>query len=464
VTAARAPTIYVECTTTFRHDHGTGIPRVAHAIVRHLRALAPRHGYDVVPVYVDGRALRPATLAADGGLGALAGACAAPPPPSRARRAMDGLARAMPAGAARDFVAAPSSQPGLARLLRGASERLRARPSAATLVAPGDVAIGARDILLHADIDLGADYRALHAAMHDQGTPVCAVVYDLIPVRHPAIWPALPVRQFRKWLDRTIAGADTLCAISEVVRDDLARYIAETPGLVPPHGQAIEWFHLGHDMDASRDDDAPVRDSTRALFATDTPVLLCVGWLDPRKNQPRLIEAVATLQARGVAARLVLIGRRGFGTMEVMRALDAVAGRADVHLVDDASDAEVRHALEHARALVYPSYAEGFGLPLVEALRYRLPVLCSDIPIFREIAGPHAVYFDPFDVASIVAALEAFLVRGDYPPRALAEPFSWIAWEESVGLLLDLLLHARERATLQRGARRGAGELAPSSQ
>jgi glycosyltransferase involved in cell wall biosynthesis len=460
VSDARAPTIYVECTTTFRHDHGTGIPRVANAIVRQLGALAPAHGYDVVPVYLDGSALRPATLATDGGLGAPVEDRAAPP--SRARRAMDGLARAMPAGAARNFVAAPSSQPGLARLLRGASERLRARPSALAVAAPGGVPIGARDILLHADIHLGADYRALHAALHEQGTPVCAVVYDLIPVRHPAIWPALPVRQFREWLDRTIAGADTLCAISEVVRDDLARYIAETPGLTRPRGQSIEWFHLGHDMDASRDN-GPIRDSTRALFTTDTPVLLCVGWLDPRKNQPRLIEAVATLQARGVTARLVLIGRRGFGTTEVMRALDAVAGRADVHLVDDASDAEVRHALEHSRALVYPSYAEGFGLPLVEALRFRLPVLCSDIPIFREIAGPHAVYFDPFDVGSIVATLEAFLVRDDHPPRSLAEPFTWISWEDSVGLLLDLLLDARERATVNAGVQREAGELAPMS-
>src|SRR6185312_2700252 len=279
VSDSRAPTIYVEWTTTFRHDHGTGIPRVANAIVRQLGALAPAHGYDVVPVYLDGGALRPATLAADGGLGAPVEDRAAPP--SRARRAMDGLARAMPAGAARNFVAAPSSQPGLARLLRGASERLRARPSALAVAAPGGVPIGTRDILLHADIHLGANYRALHAALHEQGTPVCAVVYDLIPVRHPAIWP--------------------------VVRDDLARYIAETPGLTRPRGQSIEWFHLGHDMDASRDH-GPIRDSMRALFATDTPVLLCVGWLDPRKNQPRLIEAVATLQARGVTARLVLIG------------------------------------------------------------------------------------------------------------------------------------------------------------
>jgi alpha-1,2-rhamnosyltransferase len=462
MTAARAPTIFVECTTTFRHDLGTGIPRVTHAIVRHLREQAPAHGYEVVPVYLDGRLLRPATLTADGGLGALAANGAGAMLPSRARRAIDGIARALPPGVAREFLAAPSSQPGLARLLRGASDRLRPRRAAVTEVAPSGVTIGPRDILLHADIDLAADFRALHRALRDRGTPICAVVYDLIPIRHPAIWPAQPVQQFRAWLDRTIAGADALCAISQVVQDDLARYVAETRGLVRPHGQSIEWFHLGHDMDAARGD-TPIRESTRALFATDVPVLLCVGWLDPRKNQSRLIEAVATLRARGVAARLVLIGRQGFGTGEVMRALEAFAVRADVHLVDDASDAEVRYAFLHSRALVYPSYAEGFGLPLVEALRYELPVLCSDIPIFREIAGPHAVYFDPLDVASMVGALEAFLVRDEYPPRLLAEPFAWISWEESVGLLLELVLHVRERVAANGGVRGEAGELAPLS-
>jgi alpha-1,2-rhamnosyltransferase len=459
VTAAHAPAIFVECTTTFRHDLGTGIPRVTHAIVRHLRELAPARGYDVVPVYLDGRVLRPATLAADGGLGALTAAAAGALPPSRARRAMDGIARALPPGAARNFVAAPSSRPGLARMLRGASERLRARRAVAAQVAPGGATIGPRDILLHADIDLAADFRTLHRDLRIQGTPVCAVIYDLIPIRHPAIWPALPVRQFKAWLDRTIAGADALCAISQVVQDDLARYVAETRGLARPRGQSIEWFHLGHDMDASRGD-TPIRESIRALFATDAPVLLCVGWLDPRKNQSRLIEAVATLAARGVTARLVLIGRPGFGTDEVMRTLGAFAGRADVHLVDDASDAEVRHAFLHSRALVYPSYAEGFGLPLVEALRYRLPVLCSDIPIFREIAGPHAVYFDPLDVVSIVGALEAFLVRDEYAPRDQPEPFEWISWQESVGLLLDLLLDVRARVAAPGAVRREPGELA----
>jgi alpha-1,2-rhamnosyltransferase len=458
----RAPSIYVECTTTFLHDLGTGIPRVVHNVVRHLRSLAPARGYAVVPVYLDDGVLRKATVDADGRLRSTAPAHAAPAERSRARRAMDGIARALPPGPARDFVAAPSTQPGLARLLRNASGRLRPKQSAALGSGrDGGVRIEPGDILLHADIDLAADFGAMHATLRKQGTRVCAIVYDLIPLRYSEIWPALPVRQFRDWVHRTLAGCDAIFAISRVVKEDIERYFEETPGLSRPRSQVIEWFHLGHDMDVV-EADAQVRPEVAAIFAAGVPVLLSVGWLDPRKNQARLIEALDALRQRGVAVKLFLAGRRGFGTDEVHGALAAHPGVAgDVHLHHDVSDAELRFAFMHARALVYPSYAEGFGLPLVEALRYGLPVLASDIPIFREIAGAHAVYFDPFDVQSMVSALEAFVVRGDYAPARLAQRFTWISWEESVARLLDLLVHVDPRGGEFAGRRgRDAGAAA----
>ena len=453
----RAPTIYVECTTTFLHDLGTGIPRVVHNVVRHLRSLAPSRGYAVVPVYLDDGVLRKAAVDADGRLCSTAPVHAAPAERSRARRAMDGIARALPPGPARDFVAAPSTQPGLAQLLRNASGRLRPKQSAAL----GGVRIEPGDILLHADIELAADFGPMHAALRKQGTRVCAIVYDLIPLRYSEIWPVLPVRQFRDWVHRTIAGCDAVFAISRVVKEDIERYLEETPGLTRPRGQVIEWFHLGHDMDVVSTD-ALVRPEIASIFAAGVPVLLSIGWLDPRKNHARLIEALDALRQRGVAAKVFLAGRRGFGTDEVLGALEAhpmVAG--DVHLHHDVSDAELRFAFMHARALVYPSYAEGFGLPLVEALRYGLPVLASDIPIFREIAGAHAVYFDPFDVRSMTSVLEAFLARGEYAPARLSQRFTWMSWEESIARLLDLLVHVAPRSGGLAGRRgRDAGAAA----
>jgi alpha-1,2-rhamnosyltransferase len=144
-----------------------------------------------------------------------------------------------------------------------------------------------------------------------------------------------------------------------------------------------------------------------------------------------------------VAATLLLVGKRGIGAEPVFEALRAhpqLAG--SVLFFHDLSDAELLFAFRHSRALVYSSYAEGFGLPLVEALMLGLPALVSDIPVFREIADGHAVYFDPFSVDSIAATVEAFLVHGDYPAANASQPFAWMSWEESAQRLLGMLMRA----------------------
>jgi alpha-1,2-rhamnosyltransferase len=149
------------------------------------------------------------------------------------------------------------------------------------------------------------------------------------------------------------------------------------------------------------------------------------------------------LRRRGIVAKLLLVGKRGLGSDAVYAKIAATPQLAgDVHVFHDMSDAELQYAFTRARALVYPSVAEGFGLPLVEALTHHLPVFASDIPVFREIADGHAVYFDPLDVTSITDVLEAFLVRGEYAPSRSLERFAWISWEQSVTRLFDLLQQA----------------------
>jgi len=143
---------------------------------------------------------------------------------------------------------------------------------------------------------------------------------------------------------------------------------------------------------------------------TPTDYLLTVATLEPRKNLPRL---VAAYRASGLSSQLdlVVVGRSAWGSR--------VPG--DVTLLSGLSDQELADYYAGARAVILPSLYEGFGLPIIEALRFGTPVACSDIPVFHEVAGPHAVFFDPLSVDDIAYTLNVVANS----PRDLTD---WVRW------------------------------------
>lgn len=147
----------------------------------------------------------------------------------------------------------------------------------------------------------------------------------------------------------------------------------------------------------------------------ERPYLLAVGTVEPRKNLDRLLDAFAR---SGLAERveLLLVGRSGWGQVPPgARHLGAV------------SEQRLAALYAGALALVAVSTYEGFGLPVAEAFARGCPVVCSDIPAFRELAGEAALYCDPYDVDSIAAALRG-AARGELPPPRSVAHLTWSAW------------------------------------
>lgn len=136
----------------------------------------------------------------------------------------------------------------------------------------------------------------------------------------------------------------------------------------------------------------------------DGPYILYVGNAYPHKNLDRLLAAFSMHHG---SSTLVFVGRDDFFYKRLKYDVQSLSIAKSVRFLNDVNDAQLHNLYTHAHALIFPSLMEGFGLPALEALVLGTPVLCSDIPVFHEILGRHAVYFNPHDVADIARVIEA---------------------------------------------------------
>ena len=278
------------------------------------------------------------------------------------------------------------------------------------------------------------DYLPVFEKIRAKGGEVISCVFDLIPELYPYSCHELTVPLYDAWLRQAVLESDGFIAISRTVAEELAQFIEER-GLAHRAGLKIGWFHCGSDIA-----DGPVdraRDQVRAAVSGSAPVFLCVGTMEPRKGQRTALQAFEELWADGLDARLVFVGRRGWLDEAVVCEITSHPeyGRR-LHWFGDADDNDLSFLYDRAAALAYPSYAEGFGLPIVEAARRNRPVLCSDIPVFREVGRDGAAYFrvnDPHALAECVRGFLAGSVPTD-PKKVLRS-----SWNDAARRIVDVI-------------------------
>lgn len=307
---------------------------------------------------------------------------------------------------------------------------------------PAPIRVAAGDIFLGLDLcpDQVPHNRAVFEDLRRHGVRLYFVVYDLLPLLLPEMFAAGASPWFARWL-HTVAGvADGLLCISGAVADELLAWLAEHPA---PHPGTLRVGHfpLGADLQADPAADAVLADSEAAALAAlaGRPAWLMVGTLEPRKMHAQALDAFELLWARGSAACLVIVGKPGWMTAQLEQRLQQhpEQGRR-LHWLRHASDAALLRLYQECSALLAASAGEGYGLPLIEAARHRLPILARELPVFREVCGEHASYFSG-GAAQLAAALDDWPRRhalGQIPdPGAIAAP----DWAHSAAQLLRLV-------------------------
>jgi alpha-1,2-rhamnosyltransferase len=450
VTQPAQPTLFVECTHTFHSSMNTGIQRVVRNVLRHASDGAAPHGYAVVPVVFNNRRfveVDPTRLLAGNPADMMRGPEEPPPPTDGVRRLwrglLNGLARMLPGAAPRRFLFASPDEFGAAWCVLLPVRLLGLRPWH-TPAAPGTVTLDRFERLDHSILlllDSSWNYPIWPAVkrFRQRGGSVVGVICDVIPVTHPhTAVPELTVA-FDHWLREHIRHTHAFLGISRSTADLLRDYVRTISHSEP----TIDHFLLGSELDLVAAD--TVRGELADIFTQDHHVFLMVGSIEPRKNHGYVLDAFDEFWARGGRASLVIIGRYGWKNEIV---IDRIARHPQrdrqLFLVRDGSDSDLDHAYRTASALVIASEIEGFGLPVVEAFQRGLPVLCSDIPVFREIAEGAATFFDLSDPRNLTEVLEIFC-RDNDPRQRPRHPRPWITWRESTDLLFDAVLRVLGR-------------------
>lgn len=207
-------------------------------------------------------------------------------------------------------------------------------------------------------------------------------VHDLIPVRCPQLSRPHAVARHTGRVRSALCNADQIIVASQTVADDLSAYANAENLPAPP----IAVSHI------SGERFSPIKHS-----AKQSPFFLCVGTIEPRKNHRLLLDVwnKLTSDMGRSAPQLLIVGQPGPRTGEI---LAAAASQPNIEFLGHCSDEELAVLMNDCTALLMPSQAEGFGLPVVEALELGTNVIASDSAIFREITQGMAQLIDPVDV------------------------------------------------------------------
>ena len=267
------------------------------------------------------------------------------------------------------------------------------------------------------------------------------VVHDLIPMTHPEFGRPGERDKHLARMERVFELGRAVVTNSQATLDALSAFAAQSGKRLPPSTAAL----LGPGKRAN---------ASHGRMKSD-PYFVMLGTIEPRKNHWLLLQVWRRLVERlgDRAPRLVLIGQRGWECENVVDMLERCeALRGVVTELSACSDSELSNYLHHARALLFPSFAEGYGMPVLEALAQGVPVIASALPVFREFAGKIPEYIDPLDGQRWLETIMAYtgphsaLRKAQLHRLAGFEPPTWKNHFARVDRLLESLTGPGEGA------------------
>ena len=241
----------------------------------------------------------------------------------------------------------------------------------------------------------------LPLGIRSSGAKSIVTIHDMLPFRHPELFPRLDNAVYKRKFRHACRAADLVVAVSDMTRRDIMRYLGTAP-------EKIRVVYQRCDPAFYEPLSPRAMEELKQRFDLPERFILTVGSVIERKNLLGLVRALELLE--GYARVPLLVGGNGKAYLERVREYIRDKGLgAQVRFLGHVPFADLPGLYQAATVFAYPSFFEGFGIPITEALFSRTPVVTSTGSCFPESGGPDSLYADPADPADIARALETVL-------------------------------------------------------
>lgn len=240
----------------------------------------------------------------------------------------------------------------------------------------------------------------LPVGIRESGIPSIVTIHDLIFLRHPEFYNSIDVRLYTWKFRRTLREATHIIAISECTRRDIIEF-----GQVSPDRISLIYQSCAQRFGAETD--AAVLQQVAQHYQLPQRYILNVGSIETRKN---VLQAVQALPYLPSDVSLVIIGRPTDYTHKVMAYAQRQNLQQRVRILHGVPDEHLPALYAMAEVFVYPSVYEGFGIPIIEAIRCGLPVVACSGSCLEEAGGPDNIYVSPGDVLGMADAIRRSLI------------------------------------------------------
>lgn len=288
-----------------------------------------------------------------------------------------------------------------------------------------------------ADVFISPDgYLSLKASI-----PQIAVIHDLNFEHYPGDLKPHITRYYKKHFPLFAKKATQIVTVSNYSKEDIAKqYGIDKNKIIVAYNGVDDGFKRSEEIEIS---------VFKQKFNISQKYYLAVGSIHGRKNIDRLLQAFDIFKSKtNSTMQLVLVGSKYNWTTEMKNTLEKMKFGKDVTFTGHLSKQELIHAYSGADALVFPSYFEGFGIPLIEAMKCECPVICANATSFPEVAGDAALYFDPFSTSDITLKMEEFQSNKELRDQLIAKGkvrcknFDWNQTAKIVWSVIEKVVHA----------------------
>ncbi len=277
----------------------------------------------------------------------------------------------------------------------------------------------------------------LYPLLKNHNIKIVTHVYDIIPVTHPGYCHENTVMFFIEYLGAVLSYADRLIVNTQATADQISMVCRQMERKMPLYTVAPLGCDFRQAGTENKEVSLPSPDVSHIIESGK--YILMVGTIEPRKNHALLLDALDN----GLGINVVFAGRIGWNVEDlVTRIKNHPLFEKRLFFIDNANDLAIDKLYENAYLLAFPTFNEGFGLPVIESFQRNTPVIASDIPVLREVGQEFADYFDNTDCRSLIRYVDECLENpGKYnEKKSMLKNYKAYTWDKSADIMEKFLM------------------------